>query len=181
MAYASGDAAEAAYRATLDAAVKSLGRREHSRRELEQKLARRGHPRALVTEVLDYLSEHDLQSDARYAEDFVRSRVARGYGPVKIRQELATRGVREPELESQLTEPAEFWLEVATSALAKRFGAEPWSCLEDTDDCPDASADASRVDGYDARRQDWNARARFLARRGFPADLIYRVLGAERG
>ncbi len=149
-----------AYRAALDSAVRSLSQREHARRELERKLASKGHAPQLVEQVMDYLHTHDLQSDDRFAESFVRSRVQKGYGPVKIRQELASRGLGEEALERQLTEPADFWLSVARRALARKFGH---------------SSDEVEID-----RDAWNTRARFLARRGFPADLIYRALGPGR-
>lgn len=146
---------EAAYRAALDWAVRSLGRREHSGRELERKLRSKGHEPQLIERVMSYLLEHDLQSDARFAEGLIRSRVQRGYGPMKIRQELVTKGVAEGILEDQLTEPAEFWEDVAEQSLAKKFGQPPVS------------------------REAWAVQARFLARRGFPSDLIYRILGSQ--
>lgn len=164
------DEAEAAYRAALDSAVRSLGQREHARRELERKLASRGHAAVVVRRVIDYLLEHDLQSDERFAEGFVRSRVRKGYGPVKIRQELASRGVDETALERQLTEPADYWLELARQVVARKFGDGPHA---------DGGARSARESDDDAR-EAWNARARFLARRGFPADLIYRALGSDR-
>ncbi len=146
---------EAAYRAALESAVRSLGQREHGRRELERKLLGKGHDRLLVDRVMDYLLEHDLQSDVRFAESFVRSRTRRGYGPVKIRQELSSRGVSERDMEDLLTASSEYWMSVAEDGLAKKFRQPP----ED--------------------RQAWATQARFLARRGFPSDLIYRVLGAQ--
>jgi len=148
---------EAAYRAALDSAVRSLGRREHGRRELERKLMSKRHDPALIARVLDYLIEHDLQSESRYVEAYVRSRIRKGYGPVKIRQELSSRGVgeeSESELELELTQSAEFWIEVAETVLEKKFGRVP------------------------ADRDDWHLQARFLSRRGFPSDLIFRALGA---
>lgn len=148
-------AAAERYRAGLDSAVRSLSQREHGRRELEQKLLRKGHDRALVVRVLDYLIEHDLQSDTRFAESFVRSRIRRGYGPVKIRQELSSRGISERQIEDQLTQPSDFWVSVAEAGLEKKFSQPPRS------------------------RDAWATQARFLARRGFPSDLIYRVLGAQ--
>lgn len=145
----------AAYRAALDSAIRSLGQREHGRRELGQKLQRKGHDRQLVTRVLDFLIEHDLQSDDRFAESFVRSRTQRCYGPVKIRQELSSRGVSEQAMEDLLTTSSDYWMSLAEDGLAKKFGAPP----ED--------------------RAAWAVQARFLARRGFPSDVIYRVLGAQ--
>ncbi len=145
---------EAAYRVALDSAVRSLSLREHSVYELERKLLRKGHDVEIVGRVFDYLTKHDLQSDARYVEIYIRSRVNKGYGPVKIRQELYQRGVAEIDLEAQLTESGEFWIELARGVLDKKFGR-----------CPDG-------------QKAWNTQARFLARRGFPSDLIYRVLGS---
>ena len=104
---------------------------------------------------MDYLLEHDLQSDARFTEGLIRSRIQRGYGPMKIRQELATKGVGEQALDNHLTEPSEFWESVAGESLAKKFGQTP------------------------AGRDEWAVQARFLARRGFPSDVIYRVLGEQ--
>ena len=149
------DEEQAAYRAALDSAVRSLGLREHSCRELERKLVRKGHDSELVARVMAYLWEHDLQSDSRFAESFVRSRITRGYGPIKIRQELASRGVPEQESEEQLTQSSEFWIAIAEECLAKKYGHPP-------------------VD-----RETWAVQARFLSRRGFPSDLIYRVLGSQ--
>ncbi len=146
---------EAAYRAALNSAVRSLGQREHGRQEIERKLQRKGHDRILVERVVAYLLEHDLLSDTRFAEAYIRARVQRGYGPMKIRQELSARGIGERDLEDQLTEPSEFWESVAEKGLTRKFGHPP------------------------GNRDEWAIQARFLARRGFPSDLIYRVLGAQ--
>ena len=143
------------YRSALNSAVRSLGQREHGRRELELKLNRKGHDPQLIERVMDYLLEHDLQSDARFAGSLIRSRVQRGYGPMKIRQELSAKGVSEQVLEAQLTEPSEYWETLAGESLDKKFGQAPES------------------------REAWAVQARFLARRGFPSDLIYRVLGSQ--
>jgi len=133
--------------------VRYLATREHSRRELEQKLARKGHDSGLVREVLDDLARDGLQSDERFLESYLRSRVARGYGPMAIRAELRSRGIDDDTLDDAITRSDDYWLAVAEQARARRFG------------------DAEPVD-----RSDWNRQARFLSRRGFPADLIYRAL-----
>ena len=146
---------ERAYRAALDSAVRSLSQREHGRRELERKLTSKGHDAELARQVMDYLVEHDLQSDVRFAEGLIRSRVQKGYGPMKIRQELGHKGLSEAVLEDHITEPSEFWERIAEGSLARKFGQPP------------------------ADRDDWAIQARFLARRGFPSDLIYRVLGSQ--
>jgi regulatory protein len=110
-----------------------------------------------VDEVLQDLQNHDLQSDERFTESFVHSRLRKGYGPVRIRQELSERGIGESVAEDALTRPADFWIEIAEQARRKRFGELP------------EAGDTDR----------WNTQARFLSRRGFPSDLIFTVLGAR--
>ncbi len=141
------------YRAAMERAVRLLAQREHSVRELCDKLSARGVDAATASLVVDDLRGRGLQSDARFAEAFVHSRTARGHGPVRIRQELAQRGIDDHVADEVLTRPAGYWLDLADRARAKKFGAE-----------------------LPADRDAWNRQARFLSSRGFPSDLIYRVL-----
>jgi len=151
--------AEAAglFRKAMDTAMRMLALREHSASELTHKLHAKGHEADTVEKVLAELQVLDLQSDLRFTESFLRTRLSRGQGPMRIRYDLAQKGISETLLEEALTQPAEFWLEVAEQARSRRFG----------DDLPSGDADA------------WNAQARFLSRRGFPSDLIYRILGSR--
>jgi regulatory protein len=107
------------------AALDLLARREHSRRELERKLAARAFPEALVANVLDALERTGALAQARFTESFVRSRVAKGHGPVRIRAELAQRGVGEDEIEHALREAGVDWVETIRAVRRKRFGADP--------------------------------------------------------
>lgn len=144
-----------AYRAAFEQALRYLGQREYSVQELVTRLKGKGVDPATAALVVDDLRGRGLQSDARFAEAFVHSRINRGQGPIRIRQELSQRGIDDDVADEVLTQSAEYWLDLAREARVKKFG----------DDAPDG-------------RDDWNRQARFLARRGFPSDLVYRVLGA---
>ena len=109
-----------------------------------------------VANVLEELQEANLLSDARFAESYVNARTTKGFGPMHIRQGLLERGVGEDLVDDYLTHSGDHWCERARAALAKRFGSEPV-----------------------ADRNEWNRQARFLAGRGYPADIIYRVLGSN--
>jgi regulatory protein len=146
------------YRAAFDRGLRLLGQREHSLRELKDKLARKGVDRDLAALVADDLRGRGLQSDARFAEALVHSRVNRGHGPVRIRQELAQRGIDDTVADEVLTNTAAHWLTLAVEVRDRKFGSAP-----------------------PADRDDWNRQARFLAQRGFPSDLIYRVLEGRLG
>ncbi len=67
-----------------------LARREHSRKELERKLTSHGVEPDDALAVVDKLAKAGWQDDMRFAELLVRSRANTGYGPVRIRAELAT-------------------------------------------------------------------------------------------
>ena len=70
--------------------------------------------------MLDELGEQGLQSDRRYAEAFVRSRLGRRQGPVRIRGELKQRGVATTLIDAVISEADVDWLEHAVAALRKK-------------------------------------------------------------
>lgn len=79
----------------LAACLRYLSRREYGRAELRQKLLSRGYPEPLVDEVVADAVREGLQSDARFAESFVRGRVGKGYGSARIQRELRQRGIED--------------------------------------------------------------------------------------
>jgi regulatory protein len=144
------------YRLALDRAVRLLAQREHSVRELTAKLIGKGIDAATAGLVVDDLRGRGLQSDLRFAEGYVHSRIGRGHGPVRIRQELNQRGIGSELADEVLGAAAERWQELAEAARRKKFGDAP-----------------------PADREAWARQARFLTSRGFPAELIRRVLDDE--
>jgi len=134
-------------------AIGLLARREHSRRELKQKLGR-GADGELVDLVVDALAEEGLQSDARCAEMIVYARVERGHGPLRIRSDLRDAGIDGETVDLLLEAEDDHWEARLRKLVDRRYGCE-------------APEDA----------REWSRRARFLASRGFPEGLIRRVLG----
>lgn len=102
-----------------------LARREHSRKELKQKLKKRFDDEFTVDEQLDRLVEENLQSDARYAESFLRQRLSRGHGPMRIRQEMRQRGISDLEIEAAMAEEQPDWHNLAEETYQRKFGALP--------------------------------------------------------
>ena len=131
-----------------DDAIRLLARRDYSRSELMSRLAARGHVSDDIASLLDALADEGLQSDARFAEQFVRSRLSRGQGAMKIRAELGARGVTDEVAREALEGEAPDWRRLACEALAKRF------------DSP----------GRDPRERA--KRERFLASRGFDFEQV---------
>ncbi|MGH8128714.1 MAG: regulatory protein RecX [Gammaproteobacteria bacterium] len=134
-------------------ALRLLVRREHSVQEITSKLTSRGYQREAVTTVVAALAAENLLSDTRFVGEFVASRARRGSGPVKIRDELRSRGVDETLVETTLMERAGSWAANAANVRRKRFGV------------------ALPRDYAERARQ-----ARFLQSRGFTAEQVGRVL-----
>lgn len=125
-----------------------LTRREHSRRELTRKLTSRGMDAAEVEAAIGKLADAGWQNDARFAESLLRSRVAGGYGPLRIRAELATHGLDREAIGRAFDSFDGDWAEQARDLVRRRFGPV--------------------VDDLGWRRKA----ADFLIRRGFPTDNI---------
>ena len=82
-------------RSATEQAIGYLARREHSAAELQQKLQQAGHETDKIHAALEKLQHSGLQNDERFAEAFIRSRALRGYGELRIRQEMKQKGVGE--------------------------------------------------------------------------------------
>lgn len=137
----------------LQRAVGFLARREHSRKELYYKLEKRGYEDADIDAALLRLAQKGLQSEERFAEAFVQSRVQRGQGPVKISAELRRRGIAD-EWISRLARSEEYdWFELANASYLKKYG------------------DSRPID-----YQDKAQRLRFLQQRGFDVAQCHQTL-----
>ena len=115
-------------------ALDFLSRREHSRRELAGKLSDRFDLPATALELqlcLDQLAADGYQSDERFAEIFVRSRRARGYGPVFIEQELRQRGVAVELIKTAVDRGDQCWTSLAGDQKRKKFGVGTVTALKE--------------------------------------------------
>ena len=133
-------------------AMDLLARREHGRVELARKLRQRGAADELIDAALERLAEHGLLSETRYLHSFVASRGRGGHGPLRIREELAQRGLPREAIEQALNEAEIDWNEQLRAVWQRKFGQLP-------------------VDAKSRAQQ-----GRFLAYRGYPLDLIGRLL-----
>ncbi len=130
-----------------------LARREHTRAEIEVKLARKKFPPEAISAVLDELVEKNLISHTRYIEDFLESRVYRGYGPNRIRAELLSRRLDKDDINTVLNKTTIDWLANAQQCYQKRYG-----------------------DAKVADTKDYMKRKQFLHQRGYSTEIIRQVL-----
>ena len=100
-----------------------LARREYGQTELIRKLADKGFERDIAAQAVIRLTEEGLQSDQRFAESFVQSRINQGKGPVRIRLDLGQRGISESTIELAIEEADADWRALAREQRQRKFGA----------------------------------------------------------
>ena len=90
------------------------------------KLLAKGFEQELVVKVLSILKQENLLSDLRFAINLLRSRTVKGYGPLKIKQELYTAGVDEETLSAALIDLEIDWQQILVKTWQKKFkGIKP--------------------------------------------------------
>ena len=104
-------------------AMDYLARREHARGELLAKLERAGFDPDVSQDAVAQLVADGLQSDSRFVEAFVRSRINQGKGPVRIRAELRDHGVADSLTDDGLVDAGQDWSELAREVRLKKFGS----------------------------------------------------------
>lgn len=90
-----------------------------------------------------------MQSDRRFADNYLHSRIQKGYGPSRLENELYERGIDAELVQSCLGALAVDWMDVLQSVRQKKFGP-------------------ARPSGFSEQARE----SRFLHYRGFTADQI---------
>lgn len=138
-------------------ALRYLAQREHSRLELERKLARHvqdteaATAQAQIAAALDQLTAAGLLSEARAAEAVLLHQ-GRRFGARRLKQVLQAKGLDVELVATTLQQARGTELERAREVWARRFGAAP--------------ADAKQT----------IQQMRFLAGRGFDSEVIRRIV-----
>jgi len=141
-------------------ALKFLRYRARSADEIKEKLKQAGFSRVSVEAALRKLVSLSLLNDESFARNWASSRIGqRGYGPVRVARELASKGISKPVVDRILQEAfaqVSDIVENAKALLHKRFGSS------------DLTAPRNRRRAAD-----------FLQRRGYPVSVILEVLGQD--
>lgn len=136
-------------------ALRYLAAREHSRAELERKLAPHEETPGQLAQVLDDLQAKDFISETRVMESVVHRREAR-YGALRIRQELQSKGLGAETVALALAQLKDTELARAQAVWQRKFGSPA-------------------INAAGQMRQ-----IRFLLSRGFSAEAAGRVVRNPR-
>ncbi len=129
--------------------LRLLAMREHSQKELLNKLLVKGFEAAEILEVVEELALHGWQSDIRYAESYARYRIQKGYGPIYLTYQLKAKGIDGFNLNGIVEKTAGNWLSLLEQVYIKKYGADVF-----------------------LDRKEWAKRSRFLLQRGFSGSMI---------
>ena len=136
-------------------ALRLLSQREHSRKELEQKLKSHEETPGELAEALDFLAAKDFINEKRVVDSVVNRRSTK-LGAARVRQELMAKGLPADDIAEAVQTMRGTEFERALGVWRKKFGAAP----------SDASERGKQV--------------RFLVSRGFAADVVRRIVsGAD--
>lgn len=102
-------------------ALDLLAQREHSRLELQNKLLQKDFAHDEVELLLNTLIAENLLSDERFCEAFIRNRIKKGQGGLRIKEELRQRGISN-ELISHYLNSQNDWQEKLAIVRRKKFG-----------------------------------------------------------
>jgi regulatory protein len=131
--------------------MRFLARREHSRDELRRKLSTYAAEGEDIEPILDELAQRGWLSDARFAEQTIRTQ-ARRFGPLKLAQRLRARGVDEEAIAAGFHAAGEEGIASIEAVWKTRFRARP------------------------TQDRELARQVRFLQGRGFAVDDILRFL-----
>lgn len=133
--------------------VRLLAMREHSIKEMTDKLSAKCENSSAIQAVIDDLLDKKYLSEQRFTESYIRSRENRGFGPIKIKAELKNKGVSSDLIQDHLQEGAARWFDSAQSQYQKKYADKP---------CSDYKS--------------WTKRARFMQSRGFSMEHIHTII-----
>ncbi|RZI66114.1 recombination regulator RecX [Variovorax guangxiensis] len=136
-------------------ALRLLSQREHSRPELERKLAKYEEVPGTLALALDELAAKDFINETRVVQSVVNLRAPR-MGAARVRQELLHKGIAPEAVAEAVAALRETELDRAREVWARRFGMPA-------------------VDMKERARQ-----VRFLLARGFSGEVVGKVLGSTR-
>ena len=137
-------------------ALKALGRREHSRQELQAKLQPFAEDPDELNALLDELEKRGWLSEARFVEQLTTTR-RRKFGATRIVHELREKGVSDEAISAVQAQLRAGEVDAARAVWKKKFGKLPRSL------------------------QERGKQARFLAGRGFSAEVVHQVLKGGSG
>ena len=156
-----------------------LSRRECSEKELRQRLQRYTDDMGAINAVVSRLQRENWQSDERFVESFVQSREQR-WGNQKIFHALSRHDLDSEQLSELKEELKDSEYQRAREVWIRRFGDKYGVSLYDTETSGDDEfLSETEQQSFEEQAKEKAKQLRFLASRGFSADVVYKVVNSR--
>ena len=99
-----------------------MARRDHSRAELKSKLLGKGFESPDADIAMDYCESMGYLDDERFAGLLMRSHIAKGHGPARIKQAFIQKGVPKELMSSVIDGSDCDWYELAKEKACRKYG-----------------------------------------------------------
>jgi regulatory protein len=148
---------EETFQKAMDKAMRLLSSRGHSRKELYDKLLKRGFSKKIIMQTISECERLNFINDFEFAENYLRELQAKGYGIYRIKNAMFKKGVHS-EIVKELLENSQ-----------ENDDAEKKRAME-------ALKRKMKMLSRESDPRKLKEKAcRFLASRGFSMDVIYSV------
>ena len=141
-------------------ALRLLEYRERSEQEIKERMARKNYNERLIKSTIEFLKNHNLVNNRRFARMWAESCLRRSYGRWKVRSDLNKKGIDEEIVEEVLRES---YSKVDELQIALALIQKKWPFLKE-----EKNTLLRRVSD-------------FLKRRGFPFEVIAEVIRQQYG
>ena len=98
-----------------------LGRRDHSEKELREKLARKTDHQDWIDNVINECIEYGYLDDRRFIENFIRACHNKGFGITRIKRDLHRKGIDAKQLEHIFADIDHDYIASATALLSTKY------------------------------------------------------------
>lgn len=134
-------------------ALASLCMREHSIKEITDKLTRKDYQKDSIEVIIQECLKDNYLNDQRFAEIYWRSRARKGFGPNKITMELKQKGIASELIQSTSIQQELNFDEIIKIVYKKKFRGR-------------------KIHDF----KDMSKRQNYLYQRGFGVDLIKMII-----
>jgi len=141
-------------------ALRLLEYRERSEQEIKERMARKNYDERLIKSTIEFLKNHNLVNNRRFARMWAESCLRRSYGRWKVQADLNKKGIDEEIVEEVLRES---YSKVDEVQIALALIQKKWPLIKE-----EKNTLLRRVSD-------------FLKRRGFPFEVIAEVIRQQYG
>lgn len=139
-------------------AMNLLKSRTYTEKQLRDKLADGEYPEDIIDQAIEYVSSYNYINDSRYAEEYIRIHLA-DKSRMRIKHDLLAKGIS-----------SEIIVQAFESCSDEGFVIDELSQAEKL------LKKRGYSKGQDADPKEWNRQYAFLARKGFPSEIIRKAL-----